>query len=763
MKRPRRDPHRKREAARYARPIASRELILARARSLARPLHFRDLAEDLGISDSSELDALRRRLRAMCRDGELMIDRRGRYGLVEKMNLVAGVVNITPQGDVLLLPDEGGDDVRVQARSAGNLVGGDRVLVRVEGVRRDGQPWGVVVELLERSSEPILGRYYEEDGVAFVEPERTQFMNDILIPRRGANPGDLVRVELDVEATNLSYPAGTVTEVLDGGATSEVRAAVVLAAHGIPRHWGSEVQAEAEKIRRTLSKAARAQRVDLTELPLVTIDGADARDFDDAVYCEPIQGGGWNLFVAIADVSHYVHPGTALDREARERGNSVYLPDYVVPMLPEILSNDLCSLRPDEPRLCMVCEMRISERGRLSRYQFYEGVMHSKARLTYDEVWDFLEHGKGSRLGRELNELGPHLENLHRLFAALRARRETRGALDFRAPEIRVQVDAEGRVAEIGPVLRNDAHRIIEECMIVANVAAARFIEHHELDGVFRIHEPPSGDKLKDLQSVLASMGIHARFELSPRPSDLQALLRSVANHRRAHVVETLVLRSLNQAQYSERNRGHFGLALPRYAHFTSPIRRYADLLVHRALKSVIRGRARSEHVVRVKGAPRTPKSALYPYSTEELELITDHISMTERRADTAVRDLEDWLKCEYIEQRVGDEFRGTVSGVTDFGLFVELDDLYVQGLVHVSALGGDYFHFDRRTMRLKGETTGVTFELGQTMTVQVARVDVMERKIDLLPADIAELYKAPRTRRRRGGRPTRGRGTRRK
>ena len=769
MKRRRRDPHHEREAGRYAEPIASRELILERCRALARPLDFQTVAEDLGMTEASELDALRRRLRAMCRDGQLMIDRRGRYGLVEKMNLVAGVVNITPHGEVFLISDDLGEDVRVQARSAANLVGGDRVLVRVEGLRRDGQPWGTVVELLERSSELILGRYYEEEGVAFVEPERTQFMNDILVPARGASPGDFVRVELDRQSTHLSYPTGRVLEVMDGGATSDVRAAVILAAHGIPRNWSPELESEARDVPRELSEQIIRERVDLRELPLVTIDGADARDFDDAVYCEPVAGGGWRLFVAIADVSHYVHPDAALDREAMERGNSVYLPDRVVPMLPEVLSNDLCSLRPDGPRLCMVCEMRISERGRLSRYQFYEGVMHSSARLTYDEVWEYIEQGGDSALARKHPQLGTHIENLQRLFKLLTKRRAARGALDFTAPEIRIRLDDQGRVADIGPVQRNDAHRIIEECMIIANVAAARFIDHHELEGVYRIHEPPTGEKLQDLQSVLAAMGIHARFDAVPSPADLQSLLRSAAGHRRAHVVETLVLRSLNRAQYSERNKGHFGLALPLYAHFTSPIRRYADLLVHRALKSVIRGRGQAEHVLRVKGAARTSRATHYAYSQQDLETISDHISMTERRADTAVRDLENWLKCEYVEQHVGEEFRGTVCGVTDFGVFVELDDLYVQGLVHVTALGGDYFQFDRGSMTLVGESTGVSFELGHTMSVQIARVDVMERKIDLVPVDIAELYGAagkrrsrPRTGRARprAGRTSTRRGT---
>ena len=750
MKRRRRDPHREREAGRYAHPIASRELIIERARSLARPLHFRELAEDLDLTESRDVEALRRRLRAMCRDGQLMIDRRGRYGLVEKMNLVSGMVNITPQGEVSLISDDGGEDVRVQARSARNLVGGDRVLVRVEGVRRDGQPWATVVELLERSAEPILGRYYEEDGVAFVEPERTQFMSDILIPRHGAKAGDFVRVELDRTATHHAYATGAVTEVLDGGATRDVRASVILSAHGIPRDWSPEVEAQAGEIQRELTAELRAERVDLTDLPLVTIDGADAKDFDDAVYCEPVTGGGWRLFVAIADVSHYVRVGSALDREASERGNSVYLPDRVVPMLPEVLSNDLCSLRPDELKLCMVCEMRISEGGRLSRYQFYEGVMCSSARLTYDEVWEFLERGEASELGRHRPELGVHLESLHRLFGALRSRREARGALDFMAPEIRVRLDSEGRVADVGPLVRNDAHRVIEECMIIANVAAARFIDHHELDGVFRIHPPPSGEKLQDLHNVLAVMGLHLPVGAVPSPAEFQALLRSVATHQRAHVVETLVLRSMNQAQYSAHNREHFGLALRSYSHFTSPIRRYADLLVHRALKSVIRGRGPAQHAVRVKGAARVAKSSLYPYTEEDLEQITDHISMTERRADIAVRDLEDWLKCEYMEQHVGDEFAGTVCGVTDFGVFVELDELYVQGLVHVSALGGDYFHFDRRSLTLTGESTGATFELGHTMTVEVARVDVMERKIDFVPADRGEVVGVPKARRRR-------------
>jgi ribonuclease R len=463
-------------------------------------------------------------------------------------------------------------------------------------------------------------------------------------------------------------------------------------------------------------------------VPFVTIDGEDARDFDDAVWCEE-QEGGFQLRVAIADVSHYVPVGSALDEEASHRGNSVYFPERVVPMFPEVLSNGLCSLKPRVDRLAMVCDMQIGPEGELVHYVFYEAVIHSHARLTYTDVGAVLADGESPNVAAE--RYGD-IARLYRLYDVLRAAREQRGALDFDTQETRIVFDEQRKIAAIEPVYRNDAHKLIEECMLIANVATARFLEATEQPALFRVHEGPSAQKLENLRAFLGELTLELPGGLKPTPEHYQSLLSAVEGRDDAQVIQTMLLRSLSQAVYQPDNGGHFGLHFEAYAHFTSPIRRYPDLLVHRAIRSVIRGRSKSAHVNRVPGAKGLRREVIYPYDMAGMLALGEQCSMTERRADDATREVDAWLKCEFLKDRIGDAFSGVIAAVTNFGVFVELHDLYIEGLLHVSALPADYYHFDQAKQRLVGERTRQVFQLGGVVAVKVARVDLDDRKIDL-------------------------------
>ena len=768
------DPQAKRESANYDNPIASRELILERLRAAGVPRDIGAIAEDLDISSDLDLEALRRRLRAMCRDSQLLMDRRGRYALVEKLDLVSGRVQAHRDGFGWLRPEDGSADVYLHERQLHSAMDGDRVLVRISGERRDGKREGVVAEVVDRAHARMTGRIDEMGGVCILVPANPRLNQEILInpgDRGGARSGDWVEVELTRYPERHQPAWGRVVEVLS---TSDdfhrTRVDVVLGAQGIPRKWPDAVDRAVERLPTVVAAEDTRKRVDLRELDLVTIDGEDARDFDDAVFCEKKRGGGWRLLVAIADVSHYVHPASALDEEAENRGNSVYLPSTVVPMLPEALSNELCSLKPQVDRLCLVCEMAISAKGRLGKFQFFEGVMRSSARLTYTRVGALFDKGlDGVRDGDpEIVPLAERLLELRQLYHALREGRAARGTVDFDSTESRIVLGDDGRVAEIVPVHRNDAHRLIEECMISANVAAARFFEKHKLPALYRVHAEPDPARIEELRGFLAGLGVQLGGSDIPEPRDLKALIESVAHRPDRHVIEVSVLRSMNQAVYQPVNEGHFGLALPAYTHFTSPIRRYADLLVHRGIRHVIRSRLESEYVQRVRGAGVLPKEKIYPYEQARLVNVGEHISMTERRADAASRDMIDWLKCEFMEQHLGAEFQGTVTGVTNFGLFVELDDLYVQGLAHVTMLPGDYYHFDSTHRLLQGESTKTVFGLGDRLRVAVARVDVEERKIDFTvleqltkrkpPRRSGGKQEQPRSKQPRGSRSPRGR-----
>lgn len=716
-RRRRTDPFAAREAQKYAHPIPSRELLLKALSDEARPISMDAIAALVGIRDDRDREALQKRLRAMERDGQLVCNRKGAYGLAPRMDLIRGRVSGHRNGFGFVIPDDGSGDLFLSPREMRALMHGDRVLVRVAGIDRLGRKEAAVVEILERNTTSIVGRFVKEGGACFVSPDHRRIHHDVIVPGENAGnarSGDIVVVEITDQPTFRREPVGRVTEVLGKHMAPGMEIDVAVRAHGLPVEWPEEVEREAKQFPKRVPASAAEGRVDLRQLPLVTIDGADAKDFDDAVYCEPLSGG-WRLFVAIADVSAYVEPDSALDREAKNRGNSVYFPGRVIPMLPEVLSNGLCSLNPDVDRLCMVCEMRISREGKINRSEFYPAVMRSHARLTYDEVAAAVVDGE-RQARRALEAVLPQLEALNGLYRVLRRERDGRGAIDLDTTETRIVFAADRKIERIEPVVRNDAHRIIEECMIAANVAAGRLIERHRVNALYRVHAAPTEEKIEDLHAYLGELGLRLAGGHNPSPKHFCKLLERVADRADKEVVHTMVLRSLAQAVYHPKNIGHFGLALPCYAHFTSPIRRYPDLVVHRAIKHIIERRSRKH----------------YPYDLDTMTFLGEHTSMTERRADDATRDAVTWLKCEYMMDKVGETYEGVVTAVTSFGLFVLLKDIYVEGLVHVSALGSEYFHFDAEQHRLAGERSGRVFHVGDLVRAKVSQVNLDDRKVDL-------------------------------
>lgn len=734
------DPDANWEAQRYDKPIPSRQYILNALDFMGKPLNELELAEAFGIrKDSQQLDSFSHRLRAMQRDGQLIQNRRGDYGLVAKMHLEQGVVIGHRDGyGFVRLDDDASEDMYLSYRQMRTVFDGDRVLVREKGVDRRGRTVAAIVEVLERSTEVLVGRYYQESGVGFVIPDNRRITHQVLIgPKdvKQAQPGDFVRVQITVPPHFKHQPHGRVLEVLGDPSTSGIETEMALRTFGIPHEWPKDALTQANALAPEVLESDKVTRVDLRELPLVTIDGEDARDFDDAVYCEPTASGGYRLFVAIADVSHYVERGSALDEQARLRGTSVYFPNRVVPMLPERLSNGLCSLNPDVDRLCMVCELRVSAAGKVTRYQFYEGVMCSQARLTYNQVHDYLsgDDQDPSRLPPGLQSLAvrENVEALNGLFMLLKKERHARGAIDFDTAETQVLYDDSGRIDKIVARTRNDAHKIIEECMLLANVAAAKLLQKLEIPALYRIHEQPNEDKLELLNQFLASIGLQFPKRKHLQSRDFQKILKQVSHRPDFSLIQTVMLRSMMQARYGDEQFGHFGLAYPIYTHFTSPIRRYPDLLVHRALRYVIRSRIDTSHVTRVPKAKRLAKTHWLETSARQLRALGEQCSQAERRADEATRDAMDWLKCEYMQARVGNFYDGVISSVTPFGLFIELQDVFVEGLVHVSALDRDYYSHDQVHHRLVGQRTQRAHCLGDRVTVRVVRVDVDERKID--------------------------------
>ncbi len=731
------DPHREREARKYDNPIPSREFILETLTERGVPMDYPAIAQILGLEGEEEQQALERRLGAMVRDGQLLRNRRDAYCLVNKKDLIAGRVIGHPDGFGFVKPDDGGDDLYLYPKEMRALFHGDRLVARVTGRDRRGRLEGAVVEILERNTQSIVGRFHSESGVGFVVPDNKRISHDIIIPsdRVGtATKGQIVVAEITDQPTRRTQPLGRVLEVLGDHMAAGMETDIAIRAHDLPVAWPEAVLHQIVGLNEQVPEEAKAGRLDLRDLPLVTIDGADARDFDDAVYAER-KPKGWRLLVCIADVSAYVTPDTALDHEGRARGNSVYFPDRVIPMLPEVLSNGLCSLNPQVDRLCMACELYVNREGKVTRSRFFEAVMRSAARLTYDQVAAMLEGD--ARQCEQHAALLPHLHELHQLFQALLEARAERGAIDFDTVETQFIFNDQGRIESIEPRTRNDAHRLIEECMLAANVASARLFERRKMPALFRIHEQPKAEKLSDLREFLAELGLNLPGGDKPTAKDYGALLDSVRERADFHLIQTVLLRSMQQAMYSSDNVGHFGLAYEGYTHFTSPIRRYPDLIVHRIIKHILAGGSVAD----------------LDYSKPELQQIAEHCSGTERRADEATRDASDWLKCEYMRDKLGEEFDGTIVSVQGFGLFVELDAVYVDGLVHITALDNDFYHFDPIGHRLNGARTGQVYRLGDRLRVQVAAVNLDERKIDFVLA--------PKTKEPANGKRTRRRGSR--
>lgn len=712
------DPFLDREAEKYDNPIPSREFILSILKQNNVPLTRKNIAKLIGINGEEQQEALRRRLRAMERDGQLLRNRNGAYGVISKMNLISGRVMGHPEGYGFLIPDEGGEDLFLGEREMRIVLHGDRALARVTGVDRRGRKEGAIVEVTERANHHIIGRLIRDAGIFFLVPNNRRISQDILIPPEdliGAKDNQIVEVEITEQPNKHRSPLGKVVEILGDHLAPGMEIDIALRDFELPHVFPDEAVEQAENFGEHIPQDAIEGRLDLRDMPLVTIDGEDARDFDDAVYAEKLDNGNWRLWVAIADVSHYVQHGSPLDREAEERGTSVYFPSQVIPMLPEALSNGLCSLNPEVERLCMVCEMEINQDGQTESYQFHEAVMFSKARLTYNKVAAILVDGD-TELRAEYQHVLPALETMYDLFNTMLKARDERGAIDFEMTETQFLFDENRKIKSIEPRERNDAHKLIEEFMIAANVSAAKFLLEHKLPVLYRVHETPSEEKLTGLRDFLGELGLFLGGGDDPEPRHYASLLATASKRPDAHLLQTVMLRSMKQAVYSPDNIGHFGLALEAYAHFTSPIRRYPDLLVHRAIRHIISNR----------------KTTKWRYSHEEMVQLGEHCSMTSRRADEATRDVSDWLKCEYMRDRVGETHQGVISGVTGFGLFVELSDIYIEGLVHVTSLNNDYYQFDATGHRLTGERTRKVYRLGDSITVKVVRVDLDEKKIDL-------------------------------
>ncbi|MCK5719362.1 MAG: ribonuclease R [Thiomargarita sp.] len=710
------DPFAKREANNYRNPIPSREFIIQQLDGINKPISSIEIAELLNITEKEQIQAVRRRLKAMVRDNQLVRSRR-KYKIAGEMQLVRGQVMGHPDGYGFLIAEDGKGDLFLSQREMRQLIHGDHIIANITGIDNKGRREGVVVKVLEHQSPEIVGQFFHKQGqnVAYIKPNNKRITHKILIEGRKnqgkAKDGQMVVIRLLSSPTLHKQAFGKVVEIIGNNQAPGMEIDIAIRSHDLPHKWSKEVLQETTKFAPEISKAMLENREDMRDIPFVTIDGEDSRDFDDAVYCEP-RGKGWRLLIAIADVAAYVEAGSEIDLEAQERGNSVYFPNRVVPMLPEILSNTLCSLKPNVDRLSIVCELAIDFYGRTRRTRFFEAVIRSSARLTYTAVAKVLAGNKRQFKHRHLLS---HINHLQQLYQLLLKRRKNRGAIDFDTVEARFVFDKQKKIKEIVPQLRNDAHRLIEEMMLAANIATAEWLAERKMPLLYRIHEPPTTKKVVALRDFLKGLGLILWGREKPETHHYSSLLEKVRDRPDYNLVQTVMLRSLQLAIYHTENQGHFGLAYPAYTHFTSPIRRYSDLLVHRAIR----------HCLQAKTAET------FDYSLGEMGLLAEQCTASERQAEDATRDVISWLKCQYMQDKITQEFDGIITSVTGFGFFVELRDIFIDGLVHISSLKGDNYHFDHIHHRLLASNSGKSYRLSDQVRVKVVRVDLEEKKID--------------------------------
>jgi len=723
------DPFVEREAQKYETPVPSREYILAVLTELGGAVKRRALIKHFSLDDEDRIEGLRRRLKAMVRDGQLFKTPQGYIPIVGSE---------TCQGTLVMerewegyVDSESGQTVLLNGSTLRGYYDGDEIEVQIIQVDKQGNARGRIVQLLKGTTPLVIGRLVKDHHLFSILPFDRKFSQNITIPKgkKGqAKDGDIVQVKIlrEEKYQTHSEPVGEVIDVLGDFSTPGIEVNMAVRKFSIPHEWPKAVLKECSKLNKEVTHTD--EREDLIDLPLVTIDGEDAKDFDDAVYCEKREQGGFRLWVAIADVSYYVKPGSALDKEAQMRGNSTYFPGSVIPMLPEVLSNELCSLKPKVRRLCVVCQMSISADGDITRSTFFRAVMRSQVRFTYTEVAEIVRGNKA--LQEQYAPQVQMIQDLHELYQTLHRQRKQRGAIDFDTIETRILFDLNGKIKSIVPTVRNVAHKMIEESMLAANVCAAKFIDRNKRGSLFRIHDRPPTDKLTALRQFLSELGLDLPGRTKPTPKDFSTLIERIQHREDRHMIETVMLRSLSQAQYSPNNIGHFGLAYPHYVHFTSPIRRYPDLIVHRVIIDILAANKSKKHKITV----------------IDLEKIALHCSETERRSDDATRDAQLALKCHYMQDKVGQHFRGVVSGVANFGVFVELKDVYVEGMIHVTALGDEYYQYDPNNHRLVGDRTRKTYRLGDALDVQVVRVDIEAKRIDLELSESAQKHPTRKT-----------------
>ncbi len=708
------DPEFADQVKQYDNPIPSRTALIQFLEAEKKLLKLETIAVKIGIQNDAQFDGLRIRLRSMVRDGQLLVNRRGGYGVRKKLELIQGRVSAHADGFGFLVSDELEDDAFITPKQMRMVMDGDVVLADVQpAFKGNGKTDAIIVEVLQRAHDTVSGRLIDEEGLAFVKADNSR-IGDIMVPKEAmgtAKHNDYVTVSIKKYPDKHRPAFGAVIAILGQQLNHELSMQLTIASEGLPHEWPDAVENYRNQIPQHVDEPNIGPHKDIRHLPLVTIDGADARDFDDAVYVEPTPKG-YKLLVAIADVSTYVRPDYPLDKEAYNRGTSVYFPGKVIPMLPLELSNGICSLNPNVDRLSLVCEMHINGMGEIQSYEFYRGLMHSHARITYDEAWAYLESGDNSENWPAL--VTESLEHQYHLYKLLQKEKQARGGIEFNSSDVFIEIGSDGMVSNIQQYTRNDAHKLIENFMISANVCAAKFIEKHDIPGSFRCHNPPPESKVKDLVTFLKGLGVTPDFRDEPTPKDLTKLLKKIQHREDKNLIEQVVLRSQSLATYEASNAGHFGLALTHYAHFTSPIRRYPDLMVHRAI----------DHIVYHKNEP-------YIYSLRQAEEMNARCSMTERRAETAAREVDARLKCLFMQQFIGDEMVGTVSGVTRFGLFVQLEQYQVDGLIHVTSLPNDYYHYDAIKHQLTGERGGNQFRLTDQLMIKIAAVDIDDRKID--------------------------------